>query len=345
MQKGMANKTGTMKAFQITLDDALHLFGAGSSLAQNAMAAFPPQVGRPTTAAPSTALLELQKDPQLQKVQEVLTQPQLRVRFQKGGGNAAGEYFAVYARPHSGPELVALHGIIEGVYAIIIFENFNDYVDWWVRINASSVTDTVRNLIPGEWSFASLAYLLHAVDCVRRLNMESMLRYAPLQQPEITEADFMLTLALALRSDDMRWLLPAFVKLTPGMSGLNIQFPPGMGGIAEQLGILVDEVAPDQNARVYRFRENGVALGVEFNMTWLAAFGWGAEVLTGQGPLSLQSFMAATAMCNHVIEVQQDDQGVIRCQHNAFTTAELQQYLLRWWNLIWEQASATAAPV
>lgn len=96
------------------------------------------------------------------------------------------------------------------------------------------------------------------------------------------------------------------------------------------------------------FTDEGRALGVEFERTWMTGIGYGLHALVaGQSVQVGYGFVAPTALANHVVTVV-EEQGALRMNHQAFMADQLKAL---WAGLLdegWRQVAsgvAKAAPV
>jgi hypothetical protein len=122
----------------------------------------------------------------------------------------------------------------------------------------------------------------------------------------------------------VRWLLPAFLHLTPNLdvSRFDPQ-PEHLAALAER-GFLVPAKDRDTQEDGFVFGEAGMAMGVEFHRTWMSAVGFETAVLTPRGERAVhRAFLAPTGIANHLFLLESDASGACVANHQAMTLTEL----------------------
>ncbi len=176
--------------------------------------------------------------------------------------------------------------------------------------------------LPREWPVGAFVDAFHALDRYRRGYLEAALTGAPLGDLAVRARELVATLEGAAASDDPRWLLPAFLRLTPGVRAVDVATG------ATQLGRLLSagifrgpEGAPDDP--VVRFGEAGRALGLEFARGWWGAAGVAHDVLLADGVHAMhRGFVAATALANHWFTLRDGGDGAALLEHAALSGDE-----------------------
>lgn len=267
--------------------------------------------------------------PKFRTVATIVTQPDFRVFHRTGGGAIPLSIFGAYRNRAMGTEaLVAVSPSFNGSYLLQYFPNQGDYLDWWVDTIASKVEDSTPNYLAPPVSLESLAYILHAVDAYRRASLHSLLSYTPTDAPFITVRKFLETMTRSMESMDTRWLLPAFLFLTPGLNTIAFHpRPEHMEPLADN-----DFLIPTRNERtgedIFLFGEAGRTMGVEFYRSWILSVGFDTALVTGEGEKVLhRAFLAPTALGNHLISLDTDSAGNGIVNHQPLTSSELRRKL------------------
>lgn len=266
---------------------------------------------------------------------QLLAQP-TRLLTQRWGGplRAFGQAWSV---PSAGGGPVAtLEPGADGRVAIALHADVSDFVDDWLGLHALEVEGEIPNALPPPLPAGALPLLLHAIDCWRRTSYLSALRHAIGESPTITASEFARTLKAAAASGDLRWLLPSFLQLTPGLDhGTLLAREEHLGLLAELdlLGIATPGADP-----LLGFAETGAWIGAEFLLGWQQAVGLRLESFDGaRGDASL-AFLAPTPLANHWFEPMPDGDW----NHQPLSSSALATQLLRFLAVDSAQPEATA---
>jgi hypothetical protein len=261
--------------------------------------------------------------PLFRRAAGILTNPQVRLSAIKGGSALPFEPFTVYACPGaSGMEFAAL--LKPGDEALVLyFASDQSFLDWWLDLFACKSTSPIVNTLVPRLPVEEFTFVLHVLDTFRRIYMESMLLYHPLKECRILEEDFKASFAVALNSADVRWLLPAFFSLTPGLRGTLLDLQPGIVETAEMLHFISRTKNPDGGASDLLYGKPAMALGYEFATSWMFGLGLTVEVLNGVGTrLVAREFLAPTGLSNHLFTVEKGQAGLDMFTHLALTLEE-----------------------
>ncbi|MDO8688677.1 MAG: zinc ribbon domain-containing protein [Dehalococcoidia bacterium] len=302
------------------LVDGLHLECNSLSPLADIVRAYRPGA-RP--ASPSTS--EISRHPLFSSAAAILTQPDLRILHRTGGGAVDVSYVSAFGKRSENREtVVTVTPSTERSILVRLFESPDRYLVWWLDTMASRVETSTPNYMPPPIRLESLVYLLHAVDAYRRASFESMLSYTPTAEPSITTSAFAETMNASIGSRDLRWLLPSFLYLTPGLS--DYSFSPGaehLARLAEHDFLLTAKKA-DTEEDIFIFGEAGRTMGVEFYRTWMSAVGFESTVLVSSQERTLnRGFLAPTALANHLFLLESDGAGGCAVNHQALTLDEL----------------------
>ena len=213
-----------------------------------------------------------------------------------------------------------------GSFVIQFHQSPWEFLARWLNTLASGASETTPNLIPPPVTGEALIYIFHAIDAYSRLMMQNRLDHKELDgRPFITPERFIESLASSLSSGDARWLLPAFLAMTPGVS------TQGLGdheSALEQLKSLdfLRTAVDAQGNDLLVFGDAAIVMGEEFSRLWSGSAGFRIALAGENALIPLASgFLAATALANHLILVsdeKQDDQAVLN--HQSLTRDELE---------------------
>ncbi|MDD5602990.1 MAG: hypothetical protein PHG48_02760 [Eubacteriales bacterium] len=273
------------------------------------------------------AIRSILADPVFVDIAKVLAYPQIKVRIRTGGGTVNLEESYLLGR-NDCIKVALVNENIENAFYIQIFDSIPDYTKWWTDAYAGGKTETVANYIPPDVSIGELIFILHAIDYYRRASYTSMLEYTPSGVIKIDTGDFATAMEKALRSRDIRWLLPAFAIMTPGLEKFTADIK--LDDIAvlyakNFLGnIQVNEGSPAQVV----FGEAAKIMGTEFMRTWMICAGFEMNIFTPDGVRDGgRFFIAPTGLTNHLIYMKPVKES-LNVNHQALTTNHL-DYMMK----------------
>ncbi len=274
---------------------------------------------------PSAELKAVAADADAARAAAILARPEWTMTNRTGGGSLPLSFFTAAHAPSIDEYGVAVVApSYDGAYFIQLFASPWLFLAWWLNLNASGAAEPIANYIPPSTSYESLIYLLHTTDLYRRASMNSQLDHQPTEMPSITAESFGATFKTSVRSNDLRWLLPAFLGLTPGLDRA------GFDEAGEHLKALarLEFLFPaksgedgDTNDRLV-FGEAGRIMGVEFYRSWFQAVGFETSVRTGGGwRVADRGFLAPTGLANHLVlvDLHQAGSGSPSVNHQAMT--------------------------
>lgn len=182
--------------------------------------------------------------------------------------------------------------------------------------------------LPREWPVGAFIDAFHAVDRYRRGYAEAMLTGAPLGDLVVRARELVATLDAAAASDDLRWLLPAFLRLTPGVRAADVATGATQLGRLLSAGVFRDPEGTGDDPTV-RYGAVGRALGQEFARGWWGAAGVEHSLLLADGVHAMhRGFVAATALANHWFTVRDDAAGAAVLEHRPLAYDAAQERLL-----------------
>ena len=284
-----------------------------------------PFVGQPEDGdklSPEAAALA--SDPDLKRIASVLAAPDLKVLFRKGGMAKTPEGFSAYGK-REGKEtaVVSLHQagrLVEALY----FDSLASYCAYITSLHAAPVLAPSPNLIKPEVPLEVMLLVLALIDCYRRAYLHGLLSGDPAPVEAIYEDEFLAVFAYELKSPDIRWLLPSFLRLVPGLAETPLEFAGEQMDLVRALGFCTRAAGPEKNRSVYLFGPPLKYLGLEFTVFWNAAVGFEVSVLgrqSGKAESAGRYFLAPTAEANHLIAIKKRGDGST-CRHQGLTFAE-----------------------
>lgn len=265
-------------------------------------------------------------DKEFYKAMCIVAQPDLYVRVRSAGVRGISE--SRLHRSYAGGSLVVLTEQGEGDDVVItMFNNYKSYLDKWAQEFVGSIEAPVANYIPPELGLEEFMLILHAIDSYRRVTYQNLLDHVYIEKAYVKLPEFTRTMAGSLASLDIRWLLPAFMAVTPGMEQYNTNLE------AKNLGILMThsfftEGLLGSGEEVLVFGEAGQVMGLEFLHSWLMSFGFEINVTTSGGFKTVERlFVAPTVLTNHFVRLRDVADGKAMVNHQTYVSEQLMSKL------------------
>ncbi|MEM8813139.1 MAG: hypothetical protein AAGF59_11020 [Pseudomonadota bacterium] len=210
----------------------------------------------------------------------------------------------------------------QGGYLFEVHDTFWLFLASWLGRNASMANEPVANALPPPISLETLLYAFHGIDLYRRIAMESMLEGTDLRTPSIEAERFAVLMRAAVRRGDMRWLLPCFLKLMPGLEAMALEDKSGHLEKLAHLDLLLPgrsgENGDDYDLLV--FGEAGRRIGAEYHRSFLQATGFQLNTrVDGTWVTAARGFLAPTALANNLVVAEQRDDVPLAVNYQAFT--------------------------
>lgn len=211
----------------------------------------------------------------------------------------------------------------EGSILILVYENYGAYLDVWAQDFVSPNDAPAANYIPPTVKLEEFLFILHVVDSFRRVSYQNMLDHAFTDRAKITITEFMESMTDSLKSLDIRWLLPAFLSVTPGIEGYHTEMD------MKNLEILLthaffEEETLTSGEETLMFGEAGQAMGVEFFHSWLLSCGFEINVAGSDGFQTVERlFIAPTVLTNHFVQIEDVEEGKASVNHQSYTMEQL----------------------
>jgi hypothetical protein len=130
-------------------------------------------------------------------------------------------------------------------------------------------------------------------------------------------------MADSIKSLDIRWLLPAFLAVTPGVEHYQTEIDPKNIAVLLQHDFFTEgKLASGEDVLV--FGEAGQIMGVEFFRSWFTSCGLEIKVAGPDGFTTAERlFIAPTVLANHFVRLEGAGNGKALVNHQAYTTEQL----------------------
>lgn len=235
---------------------------------------------------------------------QVLAAPQRFIRVHAGGGTQPrGDLFIAVQPQNKTVQAVAVTPSQDDTWTVIAHAEIKSCIKWLLDIIAVENETAAPAVLPETFTPEFLLYLFGAVDQFKRCGYEALLQYRQEESQVFSFNAFADNMQKAMKSADLRWLLPSFVVLTPGFSELNLTAD---STVYEQL-IDADIMLPVESAGgepMFTFGETGIELGEEFSKHWIQSSGIEVSTVSGEGAVAQhRAFLATTMLTNHLFEI------------------------------------------
>ncbi|MEL7624327.1 MAG: zinc ribbon domain-containing protein [Clostridiales bacterium] len=252
----------------------------------------------------------------------IIAQPDLYVTVRTAGVRGLSET-RLHRKKAEGDWAVLTETAEDGGILISAFEDYRAYLEVWAEDLATPADAPAANYIPPTVSLEEFLFVLHAVDSFRRVSYQNMLDHVFTDRAHIKIPEFTRSMADSLKSLDIRWLLPAFMAVTPGVEGYQTDLN------AKNLEVLLThdffeqgKLASGEGALV--FGEAGQVMGVEFLHSWLLSCGLEINAAGPEGFKAVERlFIAPTVLTNHFVRLQGAPDGKATVNHQAYTAEQL----------------------
>lgn len=267
-------------------------------------------------------------DSDFAKVGRIIGKPDAVLHQRIGGGSTGLDQVWLYNSMKEGKAVVSVSKTTEGIYVLGLYDQLESYIDWWVHQYGGDCETTLANYMPPKIRFEEFLFLLHGIDMFRRITFENMLTYSYSEDLSLSYTNFAKKMSEAIASHDIRWLLPAFLALTPGALEEDIKLEAKHASLLMGLNFLENAGQRDDGDVIMTFGEAGHITGVEFYRTWLLASGIEVKVAGKDGFKTMgRFFIAPTALCNHFVRIEKEEDGQVYVNHQAYTKNQLIYHL------------------
>jgi hypothetical protein len=265
---------------------------------------------------------ELLADQDFLRACRIAAQPDLYVTARTAGASGLSET-RLHRKKAEGEWAVLTEAVEDGGILITAFPDYGAYLDAWEKDFAGPAVAPAANYIPPTVSLEEFLFVLHTVDSFRRVSYQNMLDHVFTSKAHITIPEFTGSMANSLKSMDIRWLLPSFMAVTPGVERYHTDLN------AKHLEVLLThdffergKLASGEDVLV--FGEAGQIMGAEFFRSWLLSYGFEINALRPAGFQTLERFfIAPTVLTNHFVRLQDAQNGKATVNHQAYTADQL----------------------
>lgn len=287
----------------------------------------------PTKAGVSDIYIELMTNSEFKKAAALIAAPDAYAVLRSGGGSMPLEELWLHLGAADGTLTAAAAVVTETQDAFMIqyYEHYHDFILSWCHAFATDPQETTANYIPPKVELEAFLFVLHSIDAFRRATFKNLLDYAMTETPVITFSEFTSSMGDSIRSGDIRWLLPAFMVVTPGMHEVSIDLKPSYASVLIDKSFIIHAQTDKSEKDVLVFGEAGRVMGVEFYRTWLQCFGFALKVKQGScgNGISFRTaerfFVAPTALANHLVRLEMTEYGSTMVNHQAYMKDQLVQ--------------------
>lgn len=311
------------KIFKLKTTDINHLF-RHSGLRGNKLSTFTYDAGQGTNEAPSDHFTTFTSSPIFGQITTNLLKPALRIDFNRGGGwNTQEEFHLFLGVDHE--MVVAQFLNDEGEFLLVVFDNFNDYLDWWMALYTSEISASYSAVFPDSLDIEVMVSAFHCLDIYHRAYMESMLDYSNSVSLAISTADYIDLLKRSVASNDTRWFLPTLFELVPSLKSVNLSLRPEHLEQIGQLGFIVNKEG------LLTLEDRSRIMATELITSLMGSIGVEANALVKGGVYTIsQLFLVITAFANHLYSFERDAGGKMSFRHQALNSGELKNAINTW---------------
>lgn len=258
------------------------------------------------------------------RIAAILASPDLCITHRFAGASVPQAAFFACVSHAEGQTFVVVAPERNDRYAAHAFGSAEAYLGWWLFRLSSASDRAIPSDLPPTLPLPALIYALHAVDGYRRAKYQSALSYGATDSLRIGQPEFIATMREAITRRDLRWLLPAFIQLAPGVATLLKEPPIEQLTVLQDAKFLLAQHDQDAGQDFFCFGDAAQRMGNEFIDGIGVAVGFRFEVLTELGALPLiEAFLAPTRLSNHLIELEPDGSGLGIAMHRTLTQREL----------------------
>jgi hypothetical protein len=317
-----ANTLANAPIFHIDGGELYHLAKNVYRLPCNNLSPFS---GQPTAVLKiSDDTVRLSWDADLKALTSVLAQPHLRLTLRRGGANMPLTALSAYIKKEGDTARVVSLQEETGMVLAVLLDSSEKYGEYFAAQNGSPVKLPPVNLIRPVLPLEALVFICNLVDCYRRAYLNRMLSHSTELVEAIYEDEFITVLEQALKSTDIRWLLPSLIRLVPGIAETALELKGEHLESAQSMKFISRFAPPGGERTVYFLGSSGKYMGLEFSLFWKNAVGLEVSALnstTGKEESVGRYYFAATEEANHLITITQAGGGAA-FSHLALTDTE-----------------------
>ncbi|WKY47560.1 zinc ribbon domain-containing protein [Eubacteriaceae bacterium ES3] len=314
--------TPIVGSFAITKEELGFL--AGQS---NELLIYEKQTNLSVQTEKSESLNRLLASPHAQTISYLLNEPDLRLRFHTGGGASMEEIFYVFLSQKN-QMVLANFTDSEGQIKLILFAGWEAFLNWWIDIYCTEDNNNYREIFHGQEDPETIICAFYCLDLYRRAVLESLLSHQRVEEIELTSRDFILGLKNEILSNDVRWLMPAFIALTPGMKSHKLVLSAKHLEQIESLGFVKKKNEDGQE--VLLLDDLSKSLGTELMTAWIGVAGIEAVgLINGKKSVLDRKSVIPTAFTNHLLSLE-NEAGNLKLLHQALSSEYLRKMFEQW---------------
>ena len=310
-------------SFSIEQADSGTLFAGDPGLIPNSGSAF--YKAAPAAGAgmeKKAACGELLANQDFLRAARIAARPDLYAVVRVAGAQGLTE-IRLHRKKSEGAYVAATEQDADGRWVISLFDDYKGWLAWWALGFAGPSSVPAANYIPPKVSLEEFMFILHAVDSFRRVSYQNMLSHVFTDRAYVKVPEFLQSMAASLKSLDIRWLLPAFLAVTPGVEQYQTDIDPQNIAVLLQHDFLTEgKLASGEDVLV--FGEAGQIMGVEFFRSWFTCCGMEIKVAGPDGFKAAERlFIAPTILGNHFTRLEGADNGKAMINHQVYTMEQL----------------------
>ena len=261
---------------------------------------------------------ELLADQEFLRALRIVAEPDLYAVVRVAGAQGLTET-RLHRRKNEGDNVAATELRADGSLIISVFESYKDWVDLWAESFTTLSDVPAANYIPPMVSLEEFMFVLHTVDSFRRVSYQNMLSHVFTDRTYVKAPEFLGSMADSLKSLDIRWLLPAFLAVTPGIEQYQTDIDPQNIAVLLQHDFFMEgKLASGDDVLV--FGEAGQIMGVEFFRSWFTSCGMEIKVAEPDGFMAAERlFIAPTILGSHFVQLEGSANGQAMVNHQVYT--------------------------
>lgn len=265
---------------------------------------------------------ELLADREFLRALRIIAQPDLYATVRTAGAQGLTE-IRLHWQKAAGGYVAATEQGPDVSLVVSVFEDYKSYLAWWAQSFAGQNDEPVANYIPPKVSLEEFLFILHTVDSFRRASYQNMLSHVFTDRTYVKTPEFLQSMAESLKSLDIRWLLPAFLAVTPGVEQYQTAIDPQNIAVLLQQDFFTEgKLASGEDVLV--FGEAGQIMGVEFFRSWFTSCGIEINVAGADGFKTAERlFIAPTVLANHFVRLEDTGGGKALVNHQTYTKEQL----------------------
>lgn len=265
---------------------------------------------------------DLLTDKEFQRALRIITQPDLYAIVRAASVQGLSE-IRLHRKRSEGEYVAAVEETADGILSIAVYDDYKSWLAGWIDEFTVQTDQPAANYIPPKVSLEEFLFVLHAIDTFRRVSYQNMLDHVFVDRAYVKVTEFLHSMANSLKSLDIRWLLPAFLAVTPGVEQYRTEIDP------QNIGVLLvhdflREGKLGSGEDVLVFGEAGQIMGVEFFRSWFTSFGAEINVAGADGFQAVERFfIAPTLLGSHFVRLEDAGNGKALVNHQLYTTEQL----------------------